>query len=84
MILKFHDLTEHHWEKNTEDIRLNTRSVNRGFLAGIVFSHLPRGLHREHHLFPKVCVVDLAQCGNPPVQKLPRIHAWLVDAKGLF
>lgn len=86
MILKFHDLTEHRWEKVTDDVHINTRSVKIGFLAKMLFSYLPRGLHREHHMFPRVSVVNLPKlskliCSNcnilPPLKGVTQLHTEL-------
>lgn len=60
MILRFHDLTEHRWEMNTESLQINTRTRKDGWLFKLLFTALPRGYHREHHVYPRVCVVDLA------------------------
>lgn len=58
-ILKFHDLTEHHWEKKSDDLYINTQSVKRSYLFKLFLSFLPRGFHREHHLYPRVSVCNL-------------------------
>ncbi len=60
MILRFHDLTEHRWEKPTEALQINTRTRHDGWLFKLFFSALPRGYHSEHHIYPRVGVVDLA------------------------
>lgn len=59
MILTFMDLTEHRWTDRSTDPILNSRAIRYGFLAKMLFSYLPRGLHREHHLYPAVIAADL-------------------------
>lgn len=54
MILTYFDLTEHYWSVPSQDIKRNTHSKKHGFIAQMIVSQLPRGLHREHHLFPRV------------------------------
>lgn len=61
MILTFMDMTEHRWDRGEIDLNDNTRSVKYGLLSSVVFSFLPRGLHREHHVFPAVPVSRLRQ-----------------------
>lgn len=61
MMLRFHDLTEHRWEKPTEALQINSRTRKDGWLFKLFFSALPRGYHSEHHIYPRVGVVDLAQ-----------------------
>ena len=65
MILKFHDLTEHYWEQKSNCLYENTQSVSRSYWEKIIISFLPRGYHREHHMFPRVPVIHL-----PKVNKL--------------
>lgn len=59
MILKYHDLTEHHWDKQSDKLDINTQSVERNYLFQLFLSALPRGFHREHHLFPRIRVKNL-------------------------
>ncbi len=61
MILKFHDLTEHNWNTCSNDLNANTQSTKRNVIFKLLFSILPRGFHREHHMFPKVSVVNLTK-----------------------
>lgn len=70
MILKYNDLTEHNWHKNTEDLNLNTNSVRLNWPMKVLISFLPRSYHREHHLFPKVSVIHL-----------PKVHTILTSNK---
>lgn len=63
MILKFHDLTEHYWESKSNCLYENTQSVSRSFWKKVIISFLPRGYHREHHMYPRV-----------PVVYLPKVH----------
>lgn len=72
MILTFMDLTEHRWVERSTDPILNSRAIRYGFLARILFSFLPRGLHREHHLYLPVIAADL-----------PRLSKLLCDGKHL-
>lgn len=83
MVLRWHDLTEHYWGKTTTDPLVNTRSVKLGYLAKIFFSFLPRGFHREHHLFPQISVKNLPKLALllrqddknfPPVQRIFQLH----------
>ena len=59
MILSFMDLTEHRWTEEGENLNQNTRSVRLGTMIKIWISTLPRGLHREHHIYPRVIAADL-------------------------
>ncbi|WP_183085114.1 fatty acid desaturase family protein [Trinickia fusca] len=59
MILSLSDLTEHRWTEKTDDLNDNTRSVKTSAALRIWISMLPRGLHREHHIYPRVIAVDL-------------------------
>lgn len=59
IILRFHDLTEHHWDKQSINLDINTQSVQRNYLFQLFLSSLPRGFHREHHLFPRVGIKNL-------------------------
>lgn len=59
MILTYFDLTEHFWEAKETSPASNTRSVTHGFLLKTLISHLPRGLHREHHLYPGIPAANL-------------------------
>lgn len=54
MILTYFDLTEHHWSIPSQDITKITHSKKHGFIMKMIVSYLPRGLHREHHLYPRV------------------------------
>lgn len=60
MILHFHDLTEHRWQMNTEALHVNTRTRRDGWLVKLFLTALPRGYHSEHHIYPRVAVVNLA------------------------
>lgn len=51
MILTFMDLTEHRWNEDAESLVANSRSVTWGPFAKLLLGDLPRGLHREHHIF---------------------------------
>lgn len=59
MILTFMDLTEHRWTEGESNLNLNTRSVKPGLLGKLLISSLPRGLHREHHVYPNIVAADL-------------------------
>lgn len=59
MILTYFDLTEHYWESGSQEPEYNTRTVEHGFLVSLLLTHLPRGLHREHHYYPRVPAVNL-------------------------
>ncbi len=59
MILRFHDISEHNWHVRSLDLNENTRSRHPGWISGLFLSYLPRGYHREHHVFPRVCVTNL-------------------------
>lgn len=61
MILTFHDLTEHRWTVPSKVLTQNCRSVRLGFVRRILVTLLPRGLHLEHHIFPKVIAFKLPQ-----------------------
>jgi len=64
MILTFMDLTEHRWTVASRNVEDNARSVRVGLIARTLLSHLPRGLHLEHHLYPNVVAVDLPKLSN--------------------
>lgn len=72
MILTFMDLTEHRWVERSTDPILNSRAIRYGLLAKMLFSFLPRGLHREHHLYIPVIAADL-----------PRLSKLLCDGNHL-
>jgi len=59
MILTFMDLTEHRWAEPSTSPNLNSRAISYGFFSKLLISFLPRGLHREHHLYPRVASFNL-------------------------
>ncbi|MCG8422359.1 MAG: fatty acid desaturase [Proteobacteria bacterium] len=61
MILTLMDLTEHRWDEPKGDLNRNTRSTNVGVAGRLLISTLPRTLHREHHIFPRVVARRLPQ-----------------------
>lgn len=61
MILAFMDYTEHRWPESGDDLEANSRSVRLGFLSKVIISFLPRGLHREHHLYQNVIAYKLPE-----------------------
>lgn len=64
MILTLMDLTEHRWTEKTDDLNANTRSVKPSVALRLWISMLPRGMHREHHLYPRVVAADLPELGR--------------------
>ncbi|MDP9530560.1 fatty acid desaturase family protein [Pseudomonas protegens] len=61
MILTYYDLSEHRWTVDSTILNENTRSVRFGLFGRILFGFLPRGLHLEHHIFPRVIAFDLPE-----------------------
>lgn len=62
VILAFMDQVEHRWalsSNHSNNVNNNSRSIHFGFIAKIFLSFLPRGLHREHHIYPRAVASQL-------------------------
>lgn len=80
MILTYMDLTEHRWDHHSRDPIFNTRSIHYGFISKMLLSFLPRGLHCEHHLYPRIVSFNL-----PKLSRILCTGGYLpVPKKGVF